>query len=297
MAWIRVDDHFDEHPKLAKVGPVAWGYWLAGLAYCNRNLTDGFIPWSKARALCSFEVLDDQNRIWHLSRGCGMQGDDMSAEWIIDLLIGAELWKEVEGGYRVHDYDQYQPSREQVEADRERNAKRQAEWRARNAGSNADSNAVTNRTVTTPPNPNPNPNPNPLPKPRPKNVTPPIPPIGGESPKPKTIKTPIPDDLWERIPEHIKQAMAIEQKMTDVELAFETSRMIDYYRSKGERRADWDATWRNWMRSDYRKPRGSPTPIRRNGAITPADDPNFDPDAYLANLREQTRIALGDKPA
>ena len=57
MAWVKIDDHFDEHPKIAQAGPLAVAVWLAGLAYCNRNLTDGFIPWSKAQGLVSWQFL------------------------------------------------------------------------------------------------------------------------------------------------------------------------------------------------------------------------------------------------
>jgi hypothetical protein len=165
MAWVRIDDHFDEHPKMQRVGPLGWGYWLAGLAYCNRNLTDGFIPWNKARTLCSFEVAEDDGAVWEISRVSGMAGEDMSADWLIGLLIGAGLWETVRSekgrieGYRIHDYQEYQPSKAQIEAERASNAERQAKWRDRHAKSNGvrnvGSNAVTNGPVTSPPNPNP----------------------------------------------------------------------------------------------------------------------------------------------
>ena len=89
MPWVRVDDHFNEHPKLAKVGPLGWGIWLAGLAYCNRNLTDGFIPLSIAEGFGgSFSTLDspDKNgrqQIWTLARGSGFNGEDMTSSWVI----------------------------------------------------------------------------------------------------------------------------------------------------------------------------------------------------------------------
>lgn len=119
MPWVRIDDHFNEHPKHAKVGPLAWGVWLAGLAYCNRNLTDGFIPRSVAMTLACFEVVDPEGRVWKLARTSGMTGEDVDMEWVIRLLVDAGLWEEVPGGYRVHDYHDYQPSREEVEAERE----------------------------------------------------------------------------------------------------------------------------------------------------------------------------------
>lgn len=137
MGWIRIDDRFDEHPKLARVGPLAWGVWLAGLAYCNRNLTDGFIPYAKARLLASFEVIDDQGRIWTLSRTSGIAGEDIDAEWVIGLLVEAGLWEPVSNeqgvltGYQVHDYADYQPSRDEVMAQRAAAQERMARARAR----------------------------------------------------------------------------------------------------------------------------------------------------------------------
>lgn len=107
MPWVRIDDHFDEHPKMSRVGPLGWGVWLAGLAYCNRNLTDGFIPWSKARALGSFEIVDDDGRIWEISRSSGLAGEDVTADWVIGLLVDAGLWEEVTGGYRMVPSDLY----------------------------------------------------------------------------------------------------------------------------------------------------------------------------------------------
>jgi hypothetical protein len=152
MPWVKIDDHFDEHPKMQQVGPVGWGFWLAGLAYCNRNLTDGFIPWSKAKTLCSFQVAEDDGTLWELARSSGYAAEDLSAEWVIGLLIDAGLWEEVENGkgridgYRIHDYSEYQPSKEQVLAERSANADRQS--RFRDSKRNANSNAVTNATVT-----------------------------------------------------------------------------------------------------------------------------------------------------
>lgn len=124
MPWVRLDDHFDEHPKLARVGPLGLALWVTGLAYCNRNLTDGFIPWATARKMMSWEFLGVEDgdargaRLYEIGVTCGMAGDDVTTPFVIDLLLAAGLWEEVAGGYRVHDYDDYQPLRAQVEAER-----------------------------------------------------------------------------------------------------------------------------------------------------------------------------------
>jgi hypothetical protein len=148
MPWIKVDDHFDEHPKFAKAGPLGIAMWLAGLAYCNRNLTDGFVPWGIARSLLAWEFLkphpEDASRemIWTVDVGRGMHGEQVTCEFVIELLVDAGLWEDVPGGYRVHDFDDYQPSKAEVLAEREKVRGRVTKCR------NARRNAVTNGGVT-----------------------------------------------------------------------------------------------------------------------------------------------------
>lgn len=107
MPWVKVDDHFDEHPKLAKVGPLGWALWMAGLAYCNRNLTDGFIPWSVARKLVNWEGL----------RITSVQSQrEVTSDYVIDLLVQAGIWAEVPDGYQYVDLGLFQldPSHQSI---------------------------------------------------------------------------------------------------------------------------------------------------------------------------------------
>ena len=148
MPWVKVDDRFDEHPKHAAVGPVGWGVWLAGLAYCNRNLTDGFIPWSVAESIGGQwrvrEPVEDErelengsrevqyrHRIWTIDIGSGFHGERITTDWVITQLVRVGLWEEVEDGYRVHDYQEYQPSRVEVLEERRKAADRQSQARSR----------------------------------------------------------------------------------------------------------------------------------------------------------------------
>ena len=56
----------------------------------------------------------------------------------------------------------------------------------------------------------------------------------------------------------------------------ETRNFVDLWRATGERRADWHATWRNWIRRamSFQPTRASPPPDRsgRRGPIDPNDD-------------------------
>jgi hypothetical protein len=175
VAWIKVDDHFDEHPKLAAVGPVGWGVWLAGLAYCNRNLTDGFIPRAVADSIGGrwrvyVPTEDGREQVWTISRSSGMHGEDMDTAWVADLLVQNGLWEEVEGGYRVHDYLDYQPSRAEVMASREADRKRKGIHKE--SGRNPGGIRAESGRIPSAPNPDPNPNPNPDPDPDPMSSPP-----------------------------------------------------------------------------------------------------------------------------
>lgn len=179
MAWIRIDDHFDEHPKLSRIGPLGWGYWLAGLAYCNRNLTDGFIPWSKALVLGSFEVIGPDGDFEVLALADAGDADTVqpanlvTVEWLFDLLVKAGLWERVEGGFRIHDYEQYQPSRASVMAEREAAKQRMERVRSGRSDSFARSSPEVRPNTKRSSD---NPKPNPKPKTIPPAAVPPLPP-------------------------------------------------------------------------------------------------------------------------
>ena len=142
MPWVKLDDHFDEHPKVARIGPLGIALQVAGLCYCNRNLTDGFIPRAVARTLLDWQTEQD-GVLWTLARTSGMQGDDVTAQWVIDLLVDAGVWEEADGGYRVHDYADYQPTKEAIDIERR---KKQA---AGQAGGLARAKQVLEQTQST----------------------------------------------------------------------------------------------------------------------------------------------------
>ena len=123
MGWVRVSDDFADHEKFANVGPLGIAVWLAGLAYCNRNLTNGRIPRTAANRLLYIEGLGIFTSNY--------SGEDAQVSDGIAELVGAGLWAEQGAHFLVHDYLDYQPSRDEVQAQREKNAWRQAEFRKR----------------------------------------------------------------------------------------------------------------------------------------------------------------------
>lgn len=153
MPWIKVDDHFDEHPKMARVGPIGWAVWLAALAYCNRNLTDGFVPFTAARRLVSWELLlphpsePERELVYSVGIGTGAHGHDLECSEVVDMLVSAGILEHVAGGYRIHDYLDYQPSKAEVLEERARNAARQGRSRKSRRESQAQSHGESQRDI------------------------------------------------------------------------------------------------------------------------------------------------------
>jgi hypothetical protein len=140
MPWFKIDDGFHSHPKVAQLfeGPCPGDaialFSLAG-SWVSRELTDGAVPLGFVRR-------------------SGLH-PEAAAE-----LVRVGLWEDNPGGgYWIHDYLQYNPDREQVLADREKNRERQARWYAKqqkgrpdpngppNGGPNGVRNTVTNTVM------------------------------------------------------------------------------------------------------------------------------------------------------
>lgn len=127
MSWVKLDDQFPEHPKVMAVGPLGLALHVSGICYSSRQLTDGFIPASAVARLTDIK---------------GSVLKKTTAR-----VVAAGLWEESPGGFMVHDYLKYNPSRADVLAKRARDS-------ARNRGGIATD---SNRPV---------PLPDPLPHPR-----------------------------------------------------------------------------------------------------------------------------------
>ena len=193
MPWSRFTDDVYEHPKVILAGPLAGWLWFCGVGYCNRFLTDGFLPSGVIRRLAD---VDDAPRL-------------------AQRLVEVGLWERVEGGYRVHDFEKYQPAAEDVRKTRDENARRVKAWRERQQSgrTNGRSNSVTNAVSPA------SPVPVPARYPDPAGDTSPQPPPQAEGEPTLTPATADDVALWERaraeltdgwLPSNVEKAHAIE---------------------------------------------------------------------------------------
>jgi len=106
MTWIKLDDNFADHQKILSVSDRALRLHINALCWAARSMSDGEIPATVLPAL----------------RGTAK----IAAE-----LAGAGLWDTTSrGGWAIHDYLEYNPSREALEADRAEARARMANVRA-----------------------------------------------------------------------------------------------------------------------------------------------------------------------
>lgn len=94
--WARLDDALIDHRKIFMAGDligkngaaVAIGFFAVGLMWSNKHLTDGFLPEAVVK---SFRHVDNPLTV-------------------AGALAKVELFEKVDGGYKIHDFHDHNPS-------------------------------------------------------------------------------------------------------------------------------------------------------------------------------------------
>jgi len=128
MPWFRLDDSFHSHPKVIAAGNEAVGLYVRCGTYAAEHLTDGFV--GKQIVLL------------------------YGSEALAARLVETKLWNRARGGWNIHDYLDYNPSRETVEKERKAAAERQRRRRD-SVMSRRDSRRDDGVSHTTPTRPDP----------------------------------------------------------------------------------------------------------------------------------------------
>ena len=110
-----IDDRLPRHPKILKAGQhlgrngpaQVLAVYVAGLAYAREHLTDGFLPAGFVNSLVVLVQTPQDVINAMVSRGVG-------------------LWHRVPGGYRIHDYHDWNDKAASIKEKRDK-------WRAKKA--------------------------------------------------------------------------------------------------------------------------------------------------------------------
>jgi hypothetical protein len=130
--WTKLDDGFGDHPKLAALSSDAFRLHVRSMCYAGRYLTDGKVPTAFVAS---------------------------APKSLVEELVSGGLWEVVSGGWMIHDYLDFNPTREKVLAERaavaarkERHVERRVERRSERR-SDGQENAVRNTAPVLVPSP------------------------------------------------------------------------------------------------------------------------------------------------
>lgn len=122
MPWVRLDDRFPSHRKVALLSDRAFRVYVSALCWSSENLTEG-------------KVLDRELRVIAHVRGMKAAAKELE---------DAKLWDRVDDGWLIHDFLEYNPDRAKVQADRDANAARQQAYRDRKQANREAKRAAQN---------------------------------------------------------------------------------------------------------------------------------------------------------
>ncbi len=117
MPYLNLDDNFPDHPKVDQLSDGAFRLHVSGMCYAAKHLTNGVILAERVPRLVP------KFRPAHLAELTALSGSPTGRQ---------ALWRQVGDTYEIHDYLDWNKSREWWETKRQRDAERLAKWRAAN---------------------------------------------------------------------------------------------------------------------------------------------------------------------
>lgn len=147
MAWAKIDDQLHGHPKIKaawRLSRAAVGLHMLAMSYCAAYGTEGFVPADFVE-----EKLPDADE----------RATALAALTAAPAMAKSALWEQADGGWRIHDWAEYNgdpKTRERVREAKSRAGKAGAAARWGNGRAMAGARAAANGKAIAPsPSPNP----------------------------------------------------------------------------------------------------------------------------------------------
>lgn len=241
MPWAKFDDRFPSNRKVRLLSDGAFRLYVSAICWSAENLTDGVIKTAELRLVADVRATRTRAK----------------------ELVEAELFEVLEGvGWKIHDYHEYNPTAEQVRADREQRTARQQRWRKKKQGdapdpeppgnspdvdasTDASHDASRNGVGDAAPS-------RPVPT-----RTPSMADAGGEGAGSEApdldhhAPTPIEIDGFQLTDAMRRWALQTFGPAVDVDHS--TAQFVSHYRSTGARRKSWPDAWQKWIRDDAKR--------------------------------------------
>lgn len=257
--WIKISLDLPMHPKMLAVSVPARWLFMEMLCYCSEYMTDGVVPEIVAKRLATNTASDTLSMLQ--STMLSKELSTKANKTLSDLLsVGlAELAEHLinelksngdpatlsyeNGAYLIHDYLDHQASRKDILARQERlreagrrgglargkqDAKRSASKMLSKGSSEIQADKDIDKDISK--------------EKIYKKETEPLP------AKTRKRAVPLPAD-WKPNPTHAR--IALER---GIDLEAQAEKFRDYARAHGKAYRDWDAGFRNWLRSPYVQP-------------------------------------------
>jgi hypothetical protein len=123
MPWAKFDDRMPSNRKIRLLSDAAFRLYVSSVCWCSEQLTDGRIATEELRIV----------------------SDVRDPEAAAGELVARGLWEEVDGGWLVHDFHDYNPTAAAVRDERAKAAERQRRARDKARASREPSRAQSRR--------------------------------------------------------------------------------------------------------------------------------------------------------
>jgi hypothetical protein len=161
MPWAKFDDRFPSNRKVRLLSDRAFRLYVSGICWSAENLTDGFIAETELRLVADIrgakaaatELVNAglwvpsmrvRAAVASSSRRVGVANASSSRRGRVEVGDAPDDTKV--RGWEIHDYHEYNPTAEQVRADRDAKSARQQRWREKRKGGDGDTGQVPPRS-------------------------------------------------------------------------------------------------------------------------------------------------------